>query len=103
MFYTSERGLTQVTADHDVIRQWVIQRHGRPAVVEKSQDDEGGILRIDLGDIEARHDLVPVAWDDWFKEFEKADLAFLYQEETPQGEVSRYNELVERVTVEDQL
>jgi hypothetical protein len=46
---------------------------------------------------------VAITWEDWFDEFEKAGLAFIYQEETPGGDRSSHHELVGRETVDDQI
>ncbi len=83
------------TTDHDTIRKWVEQRDGRPAMV---RDTEGrgprqGMLRILFRDEE---DLEEVSWDDFFETFEEANLAFLYQERTAEGEESRFFKFIER-------
>lgn len=95
--------LTHVTRDHEVIRAWVEERGGVPAVVERTlSDDDIGILRIDFPGYSGE-DLVPVEWEDWFDKFEEAGLAFLYQDETAEGEVSNFNKLVSRESVAERL
>jgi hypothetical protein len=78
-------GESKTTTDHETIRRWVEERGGRPArVKETGSNGDPGILRIDYpgrGDFEA---------------FEENNLAFLYQEETADGEESRFSKLVNR-------
>jgi hypothetical protein len=86
---------SKITTDHEEIRKWVDERGGHPAVVESTYGkDGGGILRIDFG--EEEDTLQETTWDEFFQIFEDNKLAFLYQEETADGGVSRFFKLVER-------
>jgi hypothetical protein len=40
--------------------------------------------------------LAEVSWDDFFQKFEKEKLAFLYQDKTKDGSVSRFHKFVQR-------
>ena len=86
------------TTDHDEIRNWVEERDGRPAHVEGTGgDDDGGLLRVDFQDSDDEdEDLEELSWDEFFETFEENDLAFLYQEETSEGEESRFSKFVSR-------
>jgi hypothetical protein len=86
---------TKQTTDHDEIRTWVEERGGKPARVEGTGDDgDPGVLRIDFaGDDDA---LEEIPWDAWLRAFEENDLAFVYHEETADGEPSRFTKLVSR-------
>ena len=84
---------SQTTTDHDTIRKWVEARNGHPARV-KDTDDNGGLLRIDFNEPEAR--LEQISWDEFFRIFEENKLAFLYQETLEDGSTSRFNKLVDR-------
>lgn len=84
--------MTQTTTDHATIRRWVEDRDGRPSIVPAG--GEGGILRIDFA--EPEENLKPIEWEEFFRIFEQNDLAFLYQEETSDGETSRFNKFVSR-------
>jgi hypothetical protein len=75
------------TRDHDEIRRWAEERRGKPAMVEETK-----ILRIDFGKPE--ENFKQVSWDEFFKIFDDRDLEFLYQEETEDGGVSRFNKFV---------
>jgi len=80
------------TTNHDEIRNWVQTRRGRPSRVKGARD--GGLLRIDFGDPEER--LEEISWSDFFEIFDRNKLAFLHQDETADGEKSRFNKFVDR-------
>ncbi len=81
------------TTDHDEIRRWAEERGGRPSVVRTGQGP-GGILRFDFG--EQEESLEEISWDEFFETFDESNLAFLYQEQTSDGEESRFNKFVSR-------
>jgi hypothetical protein len=84
------------TTDHDTIRRWVEERGGRPATVKGTGNGGAGVLRIDYpgrGDDES---LQEISWEEFFRKFEDANLAFLYQEQTAKGEESRFSKFVSR-------
>lgn len=85
----------QTTTDHEQIQKWAEEREGRPATVADTSDGGAGILRIDFepGD---EPGLKRISWDAFFEKFDEADLAFLYQEETDDGSVSRFHKFIER-------
>lgn len=80
----------RITTDRDRIRDWVETRGGRPARVRET--GEGGVLRIDFG--QPDEGLEEISWADFFAVFEDRGLAFLYQERTMSGDVSRFNKIV---------
>jgi hypothetical protein len=80
------------TTDHDAIRAWIEERNGRPAKVDTGGD--GGILRVDFGDPD--EGLEPIDWDEFFEIFDANELAFLHQNETGEGDTSRFNKFVRR-------
>lgn len=80
------------TTDHDEIRRWIEDRQGTPSRVKDS--GEGGILRVDFGEPEEA--LEPIEWDEFFQIFEKSDLAFLHQDKTEDGKLSRFSKFVSR-------
>ena len=84
-----------VTTNHAEIRNWAEQREGIPSTVRGSTM----MIRIDFPDgPESR--LEPISWDEWFAAFDENRLAFLYQEKTAAGKLSRFNKLVKRETIE---
>lgn len=85
----------ETTTDHKLIKQWVEQRDGRPATVRATEEDgHAGILRIDFG---AKEDnLEEIEWEQFFRKFDESDLAFLYQDRTKDGKLSRFHKFVRR-------
>lgn len=84
------------TTDHSTIKNWVEERDGHPAAIESTSSKEDvGMIRIEFpkGDSDS---LEKISWDDFFEKFEESNLAFLYQEETSDGEKSRFCKLVSR-------
>lgn len=87
---------SQTTTDHDTIRQWVEERGGRPATVKGTEEGGGtGTLRIDFpgSDDDSLRDL---DWDTFFARFDESELAFLYQEQTSDGQPSRFGRFIRR-------
>lgn len=90
----------ETTTDHDTIRKWIEERKGAPSVVratEGDSKDEGhvdGILRVDFRDPDDALD--DIDWDDFFRVFDENKLAFLHQDKTADGHVSRFNKFVAR-------
>jgi hypothetical protein len=89
----------KATVDHDTIRHWVEKHGGCPAHVKStgSQQDPG-ILRIDFTGFSGQQSLEQISWDEFFESFDANKLAFLYQDDE-----GRFNKLVSRDTVRDQL
>lgn len=80
------------TTNHDEIRKWAEARNGNPAKVRTS--GPGGILRIDFG--EPEDSLDRIGWEEFFEIFDDNNLAFLHQDKTGDGKLSRFNKFVER-------
>lgn len=91
------------TIDHATIQAWVEERGGRPAhVIRTGSGDDPGVLRIDFPGYTGEGTLKAMDWDDWFDAFETNQLAFLHQDTTADGRVSRFSKLVRR-RPEDEL
>ena len=94
------RGRTQgsatPTTDHETIQAWAEERDGWPAMVDRRRSGDGGVLRIDFPGFTGTGTLRPISWDEWFRIFDERDLAFLYQDRTSDGKISRFFKLVER-------
>lgn len=83
------------TTDHRVIKKWADERGGKPATVRATEEDgHAGILRIDFGPAEDR--LEEIEWDEFFRKFDESDLAFLYQDLTKDGKLSRFHKFMRR-------
>jgi hypothetical protein len=91
------------TIDHDEIRAWVEERGGKPATVKRTSDKKGpGILRIDFPGYSGEGTLEEISWEDFFAKFEEAQLAFVYQVATADGEMSRFSKLVKRSSEDEE-
>jgi hypothetical protein len=93
---TQTEAASYTTTDHDVIRTWAQARGGVPASVEGtgSGDEDAGVLRIEFRDRD--EDLAEVDWEPFFRTFDDRALAFVYQEDTSDGALSRFNKFVRR-------
>ncbi len=90
-------GENKTTIDHEIIRKWAEERQGHPAEAKDAGGgNEAGILRIDFGEAEPDLKLEPISWEEFFEKFEERGLAFLYQERTTDGKISRFFELIKR-------
>jgi len=86
---------SHTTRDHEEIRRWAEERGGVPATVEGTESgNDAGILRIDFPgrgeDAKLRH----ISWDEFFEKFDEAGLCFLYQDQTTDGNTSRFAKFV---------
>jgi hypothetical protein len=90
------------TTDHQKIKSWVEERGGKPAAVKGtgSGGDDPGVLRIDFPGYTGEESLEQITWEQFFDKFEKERLAFLYQEETKEGNKSRFSKLTNRESTE---
>jgi hypothetical protein len=85
----------KTTTDHKEIRRWIEERQGRPTVVEGTQGNDGeGLLRVDFREPDAKLD--EISWDEFFQTFDDRKLAFLHQDKTADGKVSRFFKFVRR-------
>ena len=93
----------KITTDHDEIRKWAEARGGRPAAVRSTYSKEDpGIIRIEFPDAPNARDenLVEISWDEFFKKFDEANLALVYEEKTASGESSYFYKIIGRETAE---
>src|SRR5206468_11591524 len=96
---TQTEAASYTTTDHEVIKAWAQARGGRPASVEGTENgSDAGILRLEFpeGPQGDSSELDSVEWDAFFETFDQRNLAFVYQEKTSGGEVSRFNKFVSR-------
>jgi hypothetical protein len=73
---------SKVTNNHNEIRRWVEERGGHPARVKgtgRAGKSGGGLLRIDYPGFTGDDSLEEITWEEFFDQFEKTGLAFLYQ------------------------
>ena len=89
--------MAETTTDHETVRKWAESKGGKPAAVRRThQGGDVGIIRIMFPDApQSEHDeLVEINWDEFFEEFDKRNLALLYD---PDG---MFNKIVGRDTSE---
>jgi hypothetical protein len=83
------------TTDHNEIRKWAEARGGKPATVKSTErGNEPGVLRIDFDPPDEA--LEEISWEEFFKKFDKEKLAFLHQDRTADGHLSRFHKFVNR-------
>ena len=92
---------SRYTVDPEIIRRWVEERGGRPAVVKvRSRSDyDAAAPRIDFPQYRSTGVLQRISWDQFFQKFDEKQLAFVYQERTRSGQVSRYFKFISRDVV----
>ncbi|OVZ60610.1 hypothetical protein CDO44_07730 [Pigmentiphaga sp. NML080357] len=74
--------MAETTTDHQTVREWAERHQGKPAAVRSThKGGDVGIVRIMFPDApNSEHDaLVEISWDEFFDEFEKKQLALLYE------------------------
>ena len=92
---------SKTTTDPKVIQEWAEAREGRPAHVKSTgSSKDAGLLRINFPG-GAEDALEDITWEEFFQKFEDSKLAFLYQEETAAGKISRFNKIISRETADE--
>ena len=85
------------THDHHVIQEWVEKRNGIPTRIKGTgKQDDDGLLRIHFPENSKSDNFEDMGWDDFFADFEKNKLDFLYQDKKADGETSTFHKFVER-------
>ena len=100
---THKAAEAQVTTDHDQIRKWAQSRGGEPAAVKAThRGKDPGIIRLIFPDAPNANDdsLEEISWDEFFRKFDEAGLALLYQDRLASGEKSLFYKLIGRETAE---
>ncbi len=86
-----------ITTDHEQIKKWVEERGGRPVKVKGTGGSrDTGLLRIDFPGFGNDDRFEQISWDEFFSKFDEKKLGFLHQDETSDGEMSRFNKFVKR-------
>jgi hypothetical protein len=93
---------SHTTTDHNEIQRWVEERGGHPARVKGTEKGKtAGVLRIDYPGFSGEDRLEEITWEEFFDGFEENELAFIYQDKTSDGEISRFSKLVDRNAAKD--
>jgi hypothetical protein len=95
-FHAESDTASRTTTDHDAIRKWAEKRGGHPTSVTGTEHgkETAGVLRLDFGVKDEK--LHPVDWQAFFDKFEESNLAFLYQDKTTNGKISRFHKFIHR-------
>lgn len=97
----SHPGETHYTTNHDVIKKWVEERGGSPSVVKDTEGgSDVGLLRINYPGYSGQESLQDIPWSEFFKEFDKKHLVFMYQDRMENGQVSRFSKMVSQQTAQ---
>jgi len=96
VFTVSMAASSDITTDHKKIKEWTLERNGFPTQVKGTGDKGGGIIRIDFEGYSGEKTLEEISWEDFFEVFEEKNLAFLYQDKTADGKLSRFFKFVAR-------
>jgi anaerobic selenocysteine-containing dehydrogenase len=86
------------THDHQTIKEWTETRNGVPAKIKGTGNgNDVGVIRIHFPEVSQNSDqFQKISWEEFFNEFEKNKLDFLYQEKKEDGELSTFHKLVNR-------
>lgn len=89
---------SNTTTDHDTIRKWIEGRGGKPAGVKGTGEggDDAGLLRVEFSGHGDESGLEEISWEEFFDKFDDNKLAFLHQDKTADGDVSRFCKFVRR-------
>ena len=85
--------VAKITYNHETIKNWARDRGGVPAILKKETDDPTVMLRIHFPGSEA-NEAKKATWEELFRFLDKENISFLYQDRTPEGEMSRYYKFI---------
>jgi hypothetical protein len=94
-------GAVLATDDHELIREWAAQHDAEPATGEQTPSgpatinvrDDGTGIRFNFP---AAARFRPITWDEWFQNFARHDLMFVYERDVPGQTPSARYRLVPR-------
>ena len=90
-------GESKVTTDQGEVQRWVEERGGSPARVKGTGTrSDAGLLRIDYPGFSGEETLETITWEEFFKTFNEHNLAFLYQDKTKDGKLSRFSKFIDK-------
>jgi hypothetical protein len=87
-------GMTGITIEHAQIIHWTQSRGGHPAINRESSESKRPIISF------ANDANGAVSWEEWLAVFDQDEWAFIYQDRTPEGEVSRTWKIIPRFAPE---
>ena len=88
------------TTDHEEIRRWVEEHGGLPAAVKNTlAGDAAGVLYLDFPGADKK-DVDEMTWEQFFKTFDRQNLALACEDAPPTGDGAPSWQLVDRNTGE---
>ena len=81
--------MTGITIEHSEIIGWTQSRGGHPAIENPSETGDRPAIRFSDEEPE-------VSWEAWMSVFDHGEWAFIYQDRTPEGELSRSCKIIPR-------
>ena len=76
---------TRATRDRALIKEWARRRGAEPATGENTGSGHGPVIDVKDGDAGIRFNFPgfarfrPIAWTEWFDNFERHDLTFVFE------------------------
>lgn len=100
-------GAVMATEDHELIRKWAAQHEAEPATGEAtpsgpatlSVQDGGAGVRFNFP---AAAQFRPITWEEWFQNFTRHELMFVYENDVPGRPPSPRYRLVPKQTLRGQ-
>lgn len=80
------------TRCHTTIRTWAEARGGYPAGVKGRRPRQAGEPGLVFGPVD--ENLSDASWNEFFRQFEADNLAFVYQDRTADGRTSRFHRFI---------
>ena len=84
--------MTGITIDHHQIRTWTESRGARPVMGTSDNDGASPQIRFPEDQNAGRE----VSWEEWLSCFDRGQWAFIWQDMTPDRQLSRFCRLVPR-------
>lgn len=83
------------TRDHDVIQRWAAVRHAEPATGEATSSGPATVAINDGGsgirfNFPGTGRLRPISWSEWFENFDRYGLVFVYNNDALDARSTRY-------------
>jgi hypothetical protein len=91
---------TVATRDAELIRRWAARRQATPATGEDSPSGRGTSPEVKDGGAGIRFNFPGVSrfrdisWEEWFENFDRHDLTFVYEDVTSDGTLSNRYRLI---------
>jgi hypothetical protein len=97
-------GAAMATDDHELIREWAARHHAEPATGEATKSGPATLEVRDAGagirfNFPAAARFRPITWDEWFENFTRHNLMFVYENDVPGQSPSAKYRLVPKDTV----